>query len=420
MDIRKPFLKSFTVKELIQFIDHYIEHREILHVPEHPWEVCDLVARFLGFGYSRRWSEDEIAVLSENFTPLGAEETSKLLPMRTAYDCKRKADYLGLCTNVKTSQKKDAVIWSIYELDILSKYYPIIGQKVMVLLPGRTEAACTRWAKKLGISAQPAELWSKEELQTLKSKYPDMGSSIRRFLPGRSGGAIRSIAFKTGVLSQSKEWTPEEDEIIKTLYPQMGRAIVSLFDGRRTESACQSRASFLGVQNPMKNLEWTERELEILKEHYPSMSRGVVALLPGRTETACKSMAAKLNLVTSVRKRPVGKKWTEEEIKILKEVYPKAGAAGVHNLLPNRSVTACRAMAIKHGVAVYHTKWSDEEIEILKSNYHKLGQDVAELLPGRNIATCQKKAGERGFHSASLTGVKPPATIGPVSWGYAG
>ena len=87
-----------------------------------------------------------------------------------------------------------------------------------------------------------------------------MGSSIRRFLPGRSGGAIRSIAFKTGVLSQSKEWTPEEDELIKILYSQMGRAIVSLFDGRRTESACQSRASFLGVQNPIKNLEWTERE----------------------------------------------------------------------------------------------------------------------------------------------------------------
>ena len=64
MDIRKPFLKSFTVKELIQFIDHYIEHRELLHVPGHTWEVCDLVARFLGFGYSRRWAEDEIAVLS--------------------------------------------------------------------------------------------------------------------------------------------------------------------------------------------------------------------------------------------------------------------------------------------------------------------------------------------------------------------
>nr|WP_325233681.1 hypothetical protein [uncultured Oscillibacter sp.] len=49
-------------------------------------------------------------------------------------------------------------IWSIYELDILSKYYPIIGQKVMALLPGRAETTCTRWAKKLGVSAQPAEL----------------------------------------------------------------------------------------------------------------------------------------------------------------------------------------------------------------------------------------------------------------------
>lgn len=44
-DIRKPFLKSFTVKELVQFIDYYIEHKEMLHVPGHPWEVCDLVAR---------------------------------------------------------------------------------------------------------------------------------------------------------------------------------------------------------------------------------------------------------------------------------------------------------------------------------------------------------------------------------------
>ena len=42
-DFRKPFLKSFTVKELMWFIDYYIEHKEMLHVPGHPWEVCDLV-----------------------------------------------------------------------------------------------------------------------------------------------------------------------------------------------------------------------------------------------------------------------------------------------------------------------------------------------------------------------------------------
>ena len=118
-DFRKPFLKSFTIKELMQFIDHYIEHREMLHVPGHPWEVCDLVARFLGFGYSRQWSEDETAVLVENYTSLGAEKTSGFLLMRTAHDCKEKADYLGLYTSVKSAGKNRHVRWAVNELNRL-------------------------------------------------------------------------------------------------------------------------------------------------------------------------------------------------------------------------------------------------------------------------------------------------------------
>ena len=45
MDIRKPFLKSFTVKELKQVTDHYMKHRKMLHVSEHFWKLRDLVAR---------------------------------------------------------------------------------------------------------------------------------------------------------------------------------------------------------------------------------------------------------------------------------------------------------------------------------------------------------------------------------------
>ncbi len=71
-DIRKPFLQPFTVKELMQFIDHYIEHRKILHVPGHPWEVCDLVARFLSFRYNRHGSGGpcEMNPLSQRFSVL--------------------------------------------------------------------------------------------------------------------------------------------------------------------------------------------------------------------------------------------------------------------------------------------------------------------------------------------------------------
>ena len=85
-DFRKPFLKSFTINELMQFIDHYVEHKEIPQIPGHLWEVCDLLARFFGFGYSRQWSPDETNILVENYPDLGAEKTSDLLLMRTAYD----------------------------------------------------------------------------------------------------------------------------------------------------------------------------------------------------------------------------------------------------------------------------------------------------------------------------------------------
>ena len=396
-DIRKPFLKSFTVKELMQFIDYYIEHKEMLHVPGHPWEVCDLVARFLGFGYSRQWSEDETAILTKNYPPLGAKKTSELLLMRTAYDCKLKADGLGLHTNVKFTQTPHHVSWSLYELDILSRYYSIIGPKVMALLPGRTDTACGTMAKKMKIHDQSAGPWSEKELEILKNYYSEMGLDIGILLPGRSSAAIRTMAGRTEGTSQSRKWTPEEDEIIRVHFPQMGPSVASLFEGRRTKSACYQRAVFLGVQPPVENQKWSENELEILKKHYPSLGIKVMALLPGRTESACISRARKLNLTASCKTPRRGKKWTDDELAILKEFCPKVGAAGVHKLLPHRSVNACENMALKLGVSAQKLKWTDAEIEILRENYPKLGKAVAELLPGRTAMTCQAKASALGL-----------------------
>ena len=397
VDIRKPFLKSFTVKELIQFVDYYMEHGEMFHVPGRLWEECDLVARFLGFGYSRQWTPDETAALVEHYAQLGAEKTSGLLLMRTAFDCKLKADKLGLRTNVKSSRKRRGPAWAIYEMDILSKYYPILGLKTMALLPGRTDPSCAGMAQKLGICEQSAEPWSERELEVLKNNYPEMGKNVSILLPGRSEYAIQARALKHGIPAPAKAWTPEEDEIIKTHYPQMGPSVASLFQGRRTESACLTRAHFLSVRASTKEPKWSECELEILKKNYPSMGGNVQELLPGRTETACRVMAQRLELTTAHRKPSIGKRWTDEEIEILKEIYPKAGTAGVQKLLPHRSPAACETMANKLGVSFKPDKWTAGEIEILKNNYHKLGKKVVELLPGRTTVSCQVRAAIMGL-----------------------
>lgn len=110
-------------------------------------------------------------------------------------------------------------------------------------------------------------------------------------------------------------------------------------------------------------------------------------------------MAARLRIAAAARTHSANKKWTNEEIKILKEFYPKVGADGVHKLLPHRSEDACCVMAARYGVRAYHAKWSDEEIMILKNNYREMGKGVAKLLPGRTVMTCQAKAAAMGLTS---------------------
>ena len=71
MGIQKYYLESFTTGELMQFIDSYTQTHEIECVPGHSWEQCDLLARFLGFGYDRAWSLDELHMLSSSAPNLG-------------------------------------------------------------------------------------------------------------------------------------------------------------------------------------------------------------------------------------------------------------------------------------------------------------------------------------------------------------
>ena len=399
-DFRKPFLKSFTIKELMQFIDHYVEHKEIPQIPGHLWEVCDLLARFFGFGYSRQWSPDETNILVENYPDLGAEKTSDLLLMRTAYDCSIKARDLGLRTNVKHTQKSRCT-WSVYEIEILAKYYPIINSKVMALLPGRTERACVAMAHNAGLAAPNSGIWSPEEIEVLKKGYSEIGPQVKALLPDRSIPSVVTMAQRVGIRAPTKKWTKEEDDIIKTYFSQMGPGVASLLNGRRTETACYRRARTLGVLFSAEEIKWSDHELAILKEHYPQIGSKTHELLPGRTASACQNMAARLNLTCRAKPSGGNKKWSEEELEILKEYYSELGA-GVHELLPGRSETACDTMAYRLGISPPDSRkipvrWTDEEIEVLKTNYHKLGKDVAALLPGRTAASCQLKAYSLGL-----------------------
>ena len=75
--------------------------------------------------------------------------------------------------------------------------------------------------------------------------------------------------------------------------------------------------------------------------------------------------------------------WTQEDSLLFRSRWETACP---------RSVNACENMALKLGVSAQKLKWTDAEIEILRENYPKLGKAVAELLPGRTAMTCQAKS----------------------------
>jgi len=209
------------------------------------------------------------------------------------------------------------------------------------------------------------------------------------------------MAEKMGIPAPDRGWTVDDDEVLRAQYPHMGSSVASLLDGRHTGGACIQRAQFLGLSRPTEERVWSENELEILKEHYPQLGRRTAKLLPGRTEAACGGMAKKLGLTKKGRVFSDKTPWTEDEIHVLREAYPKSGVSSVQKLLPHRSSSACSNMAIRLGLTAKQSKeqivWSDTEIEILKEHYPDMGKDVPRLLPGRTAATCCRIASELGL-----------------------
>lgn len=391
MGIQKPYLDSFTAKELMAFIDCYVENHVLPQMPDHSPAECDLLARFLGFGYSREWSQGEIEILTGHYYGSGAEKTAQLLPLRSPLDCVAQAQKLGLRTTVKPKRKGGSP-WMLWEIELVEKYYPVIGSKVSILLPDRSEYACRTKAVELK-STTGRVRWSESEIEILEKYYPQIGLDVADFLPGKSRENIYRRAGLMSLASPS-HWTPAEDELLRSHYPDMGKKSAKFFLGRRSETACIRRAVALGLSFQDNRQEWSDDELSVLDKYYPQIGQKVAEMLPRRTVTACQKKAVQRGL--SYRPEKVSRsrtvcRWSAEELDILRKNYPKMRAE-TYRLLPNRTKMACMKMAASLGLESTNNHWSTEEDNILRQNYAKMGSEVSVLLPGRSPSACHGRA----------------------------
>ena len=180
--------------------------------------------------------------------------------------------------------------WTKSENNILIKYYPIEGVKVMDRL-NRSERAVYMQAYRLGLIA--SDIWTEEEINLLKKYYPIEGCKVEKRLNGRSKRAIMVQARKLKI-AKNPNWTEKEDDIIKKYYREEGGNTYKRLPGRSKKS-CFSRARILGVIK-IKTIEpWTDEEDAILSNQYPVIGSNVADKL-NRTKYACITRARVLGI----------------------------------------------------------------------------------------------------------------------------
>ena len=150
---------------------------------------------------------------------------------------------------------------------------------------------------------------------------------------------------------------------------------------------------------------WTADEIEILKRYYPAEGDQVCERLSGRTAKSCRIQASKMEISKNISSSAIvqndGKYirlWTEAEDKILREYYAAEGS-NVRFRLNQRSAESCRGRASALGLTYSgaNRKWSSNEDEILRNYYSTEGAEVQKRLKGRSKEACNKRASKLGL-----------------------
>lgn len=185
--------------------------------------------------------------------------------------------------------------------------------------------------------------WSEEEIQKLKDFMNSGKKGIRKFIkenfPNRTYSAAWNKMSELGLACHNHYWTDEEIAVLKEYY-HFGIELTA----QKIKEICGSELSTVQVCDKANRLNlhldksWSEQEMKILFENYPKMGLSVCKLLPGRTGKQCKQKANQYNL--KVEYQP--NLWTEEENDLLKKQYPLCGYK-IPGL--NRSKTAIQRRA---------------------------------------------------------------------------
>lgn len=172
---------------------------------------------------------------------------------------------------------------------------------------------------------------------------------------------------------------------------------------------------------------YTAEQDAIIKEQYPKIGIKVAKLLPDHDEKSIIYRAKRLGCHSSSNSGK-GESWTDEEVKILRDNFPKMGTTVVC-LLPNRTCHAVANKAQLMGIrapgnrhiynkpnnkASKETGWTRAEDRIIiktcydyVNNKLKYNDEIIELLPDRNVDEIRLRVANLAKYRNSILGGYP-------------
>lgn len=210
--------------------------------------------------------------------------------------------------------------------------------------------------------------WTEEELFELKEKWNKMPlyKLAAHFHTNTDEILLRAKELNLEEY-KSNRWTKEEENLLREYADIYLTEEIATKLGR-SYLAVQKKANKLGIILHSENDSWEDWMIEYVKENINKIPIGKISEHIGlsyrRILTKCEHLGIEY----------IPEKWTEEEIKILREYAPKCHYTELTKVLPGRTVGAITAKAFELGIETIseYTKLSEDDKKYIIDNWTQL------------------------------------------------
>lgn len=177
--------------------------------------------------------------------------------------------------------------------------------------------------------------------------------------------------------------SPEEYKVLEQFL-----ALLDIYGESWINDELLALASKQHIEMP-RMLKWSEEDLKILKDRYESDGTMIPELRAKFTVNQIINRAANLGLKNQ---RGASKRlpWTEQNIRTLKELYPICGT-DIPELLKYFSRKQIMHEAYHLGIRM-QAEWSEDELSILRKEYPLCGKYIPELMRTHSLSAIEHRA----------------------------